>query len=48
MGNLNEWVCACEKDLKGQKCDYCKEAIHYNLSSHACQSWGTCQKKTGW
>ncbi len=49
MGNPNEWVCACEKDRGvGNKCEYCKEAIYYNLSNHKCSSFGTCQKKNGW
>lgn len=48
MGNLNEWTCACEKDLRGNKCDSCKEAIYYNLSSHGCTSFGRCEKKSEW
>jgi hypothetical protein len=32
MGNSNEWYCACERALSGNKCDWCKEAIYHNLS----------------
>ena len=34
MGNPNEWYCACERALSGNKCDWCKEAIYqlWNLS----------------
>lgn len=49
MGDLNEWTCACERNLgTGNKCDYCKEAIYHNLSSHGCTSFGRCEKKSGW
>ena len=47
MGNINDWYCACERALSGNKCDWCKEAIYHNLSYHNC-NYGTCQKKSGW
>lgn len=48
MGNVNAWVCACERERgAGNKCDWCKEAIYHNLSYHKCE-YGTCQKKFGW
>ena len=28
MGNVNDWYCACERALNGNKCDWCKEAIY--------------------
>ena len=47
MGNPNEWYCACERALSGNKGDWCNEAIYHNLSYHNC-NYGTCQKKSGW
>lgn len=51
MGNLNEWICACEKDSSrnGQKCESCRSSILNDFSFHMCPtSWGDCQKKSGW
>lgn len=50
MGNINAWLCACEKskDLGGKKCANCLEGIYHNQSNHKCE-WAiygaTCDKK---
>ena len=33
MGNPNEWYCACERALSGNKCDWCKEAIFLTITA---------------
>lgn len=50
MGNLNEWLCACEKTRGvGNKCAECQSAILNNFSNHRCTyAYNQCQKKTGW
>ena len=49
MGNVNAWVCACEREHgAGNKCEHCRHAIMNDFSNQMCQYYGQCQKKFGW
>ena len=49
MGNVNAWVCACERERgAGNKCEHCRHAIVNDFSNHMCQYYGQCKKKFGW